>query len=400
MSKILRKSALIFGQSSGFQQMGQFGSLANGGPAYSTDPAVIQALSQWVDGWFAAVLGNNSPAIEDVNAFCYVVAYQIAYGFQAGVPEWDAGTTYFKGSLAQDGTGVLYVSITDNNLNNALTVTADWKILNKGLRTVTGTDTVGVNDDIILLNASGGAFTETLPAVASSLGRTLIFKDINYTNVNRPTLQGNASENIQSLLVGNTYLFQRPGDCLTLYCDGTQWQVIAGAVPQNAIWTGNLYLTGGSYLVPSGTSFQDPSVTPASPGQVASAETINLGMGTVTFALDGNGNPLPQITFTPKTFGAYEISVNTSGETTTGSSNGYFQLTDGGATTQYDYYEFGTSGGSSEIFGVRLVGIVNATSLSPITMKLQAASSGAGFEFFPSQPGTIISFFWTIKKIG
>lgn len=128
MSKILRKVQKIFGINAGFDQIAVFGSLANTSPAYSTDPAVIQSLTQYDDGWFEAVIGDNSPAIEDVNALDYVETYQLAYLMQTGVPEWDATTTYYIGSFASDGLGNLYYSTVDNNINNAFTDGTKWQL--------------------------------------------------------------------------------------------------------------------------------------------------------------------------------------------------------------------------------------------------------------------------------
>lgn len=125
MAKIIRKGQRIFGSTAGVNQIAQYGSLANSTPNFTTDPTVIQALSQYLDGWFDAVIGGNSPAIEDMNALCYLFAYQLAYLMQEGIAEWDATTTYFKGSIAQDGSGTEFLSLADNNLNNALAV-ADW----------------------------------------------------------------------------------------------------------------------------------------------------------------------------------------------------------------------------------------------------------------------------------
>jgi len=129
MAKTVRKTAKIFGSTPGANQIAQFGSLAFGTPAYSVDPAVIQSLSQWLTGWFSAVIGANSPAIEDMNAFCYVMAYQIYYILQTGVGEWDSGTTYYIGSVVQDNTGILYTSLTNTNLNNALTDGTNWRAI-------------------------------------------------------------------------------------------------------------------------------------------------------------------------------------------------------------------------------------------------------------------------------
>lgn len=126
MAKIVRKTQKIFGSSAGVNQIAQFGSLAAASPTFSTDPAVIQALSQYVSGWFAAIIGNSNPAIEDMNALFYLFAYQLAYLMQEGVPEWDSATTYYTGSLASDGSGTLYVSLVDNNTNHALGDSTKW----------------------------------------------------------------------------------------------------------------------------------------------------------------------------------------------------------------------------------------------------------------------------------
>jgi hypothetical protein len=130
MAKITRKVAKLFGSSAGPTQVGQFGSLAAASPTYSSDPTVIQGLSNWAGGWFSAIIGNNSPAIEDMNGMCLVFAYQLAYLMQEGVPEWDSSTTYYIGSIAQDGSANLYRSLTNSNLNNALSDGSNWALLN------------------------------------------------------------------------------------------------------------------------------------------------------------------------------------------------------------------------------------------------------------------------------
>jgi hypothetical protein len=119
MSKITRKLMKIFGQnaSAGSLGIGQFGSLAGGTPAYSKDPETIQGLSAWLSGWNAAVIGSNSPALEDFNALPYVFSYQLAYLMQQGIAEYNANTTYYTDSICQYA-GVLYISATDSNTGN------------------------------------------------------------------------------------------------------------------------------------------------------------------------------------------------------------------------------------------------------------------------------------------
>lgn len=126
MSKLTRITQKIFGSSAGTNQISEFGSAAAGSPVYTNSPSAIQSLSNYLQGWFGAVLNGNNPCIEDMNALHYLQSYQTAYLMQAGVAEYDAGTTYYTGSLVNDGTGILYKSVVDNNVGNALTNLAYW----------------------------------------------------------------------------------------------------------------------------------------------------------------------------------------------------------------------------------------------------------------------------------
>jgi hypothetical protein len=126
MAKIVRKTQKIFASTPGTNQIAQVGSLAAGTPTFSTDPDVIQQLTNFLQGWFACVVGANSPAIEDMNALQFLFSRQIAYLMQEGVAEWDAGTTYYIGSLVQDSNGLVYCSVANNNTNNALATAGFW----------------------------------------------------------------------------------------------------------------------------------------------------------------------------------------------------------------------------------------------------------------------------------
>ncbi len=132
MSKIPRKTALIFAENAVSTDIEQFGSMAvSGSPNYTVDPAVIQALAAWGLGWTAALVGpNNTEFKQDRNAVDYVASYQLAYILQQGVAEWDSGTTYYTGSIVQYS-GNIYQSLVDTNLNNTPTgvSSAYWKSL-------------------------------------------------------------------------------------------------------------------------------------------------------------------------------------------------------------------------------------------------------------------------------
>ena len=133
MSRLARYTQKIFGSTAGSNQMATFGSEAAGFPftcdGATVTPTIVQGLSQYLSGWFSGVLGSFSPTIEDMNALFYLLSYQIAYLLQTGIPEWDSGTTYYVGDLVQDGSGQIYKSLTNSNLNNALTDATNWKVL-------------------------------------------------------------------------------------------------------------------------------------------------------------------------------------------------------------------------------------------------------------------------------
>lgn len=120
MSKLTRKSAKLFAENAPAAAGGiaQFGSKAAGSPNFSTDPDVIQSLSQYSNGWSAACLGTKSPTLEDRNALDYLLSYQQAYIMQHGVPEWLDTETYYENSYVVDSNGELRVSVIDNNIGH------------------------------------------------------------------------------------------------------------------------------------------------------------------------------------------------------------------------------------------------------------------------------------------
>lgn len=133
MPAIPRKTQKIFGQSltpSG--NVAVWGSLAAGAPTYSSDLAVIQS-SAWLTGLNNALIGNRSPAQEDLNGLFLTITQQLAYILSSGVPEWDSTTTYYIGQFVRVG-GVLYVSIANDNVGNATSNTNKWVPYTKSMR--------------------------------------------------------------------------------------------------------------------------------------------------------------------------------------------------------------------------------------------------------------------------
>jgi hypothetical protein len=121
MAKLTRYVQKLFGSTAGANRISEFGSLAAGTPTTfsgsTVTPDDVQALSNYLQGWDGAVIGNNSPAIQDMNAVQWLLSRQLAYLFQAGIPEYDASTAYYQNSFCQVS-GTVYLSLTDNNVGN------------------------------------------------------------------------------------------------------------------------------------------------------------------------------------------------------------------------------------------------------------------------------------------
>lgn len=369
MAKIARKTAIIFGAGSGFQEVAEFGSLAAGGIAYSLDPAVIQSLSNWFDGWFSAVLGGNSPAIEDMNAFCYVDSYQLAYLMQEGVAEWDAGTTYYIGSIVNDGTGVLYVSLINNNLNNAVTNTTDWRPL---LLNVVSIDpsvsspyqlTNADNGKTFLVNSATGAMVFTLPATPSKNFNFQVKDSGNDASTNNITINQFASETIDGLssaVINTNYGF------IGMVCDGTNYFITAKLTGINT-WTG--YTSGASWSA-SGGSYND--------GSPAGTPTVTTRLADGITATQASSNKAG-IAFTPSSATAvYRISAKTQVAAASNSANA-FRLWDGTTEITTEGNQLAPAG--TNLFPCMLEGTYKPGTTSPVEVWVQfATTSSTGLE--------------------
>lgn len=129
MAKITRATQKIFGDNAPGTQITAFGTAMTNNPVFTKDPALLQTAAS-LDGWDAAIEADKAPFEEDTNGLCYLITRQLAYLFQQGIPEWDAGTVYYQNSqcsVVQNGVLVIKRSLTDNNVgNNPVTDNENW----------------------------------------------------------------------------------------------------------------------------------------------------------------------------------------------------------------------------------------------------------------------------------
>ena len=90
------------------------------------------------------------------------------------------------------------------------------------ISTKTGAYTVVSTDHIILGDASGGAFTITLPAAADHTGREFTVKKID-GSANAVTVDGNSSETIDGAA---TYALSSQYSSVTVVSDGSNWYIV------------------------------------------------------------------------------------------------------------------------------------------------------------------------------
>ena len=89
-------------------------------------------------------------------------------------------------------------------------------------RTVTTTGTLADSDDVVLLDASGGAFTFSLHAVASARRKRYVLKKVDSSS-NLITIDGNASEQMDGLLTQGLIVQYAT---VTIVPDGTSWHIL------------------------------------------------------------------------------------------------------------------------------------------------------------------------------
>lgn len=109
-------------------QIAQFGSAQANTFIGTTDPATIQQLPAWGQGWIGAVTPDSQfPPLPEMTGAMKVLSHQICGILQQGVSTWDNGTIYYTGNFVSLN-GKLYVSQVDENQgNNPETDTTNWK---------------------------------------------------------------------------------------------------------------------------------------------------------------------------------------------------------------------------------------------------------------------------------
>lgn len=178
-----------------------------------------------VSGWAV----NQRPPRQFMNWLFYNIDLWIKYFNTIGVTEWDTTTTYQLGTIV-NVSGVLYRSLANANLNNAVTDVTKWINVTVATNVITVdpstqspyTLTAAHNGATFLVKSNLGAMTFNLPAPALNYNVTIKDRDGNF-ETNPCTLVRNGSETIEAL-AASFIMYASFGAWLFL-TDGTNWSI-------------------------------------------------------------------------------------------------------------------------------------------------------------------------------
>lgn len=367
MSKLTRATQKVFASNAAADQIGVFGSLAAGTPTTTTNPETIQSLSKFLDGWFSAILLKNAPAVEDQNALDFLWSRQLAYLFQTGIAEWDAETTYYIGSFANNGTGVIYQSLLDDNINHALTDTTWWAKYVPSDTVVQAVTTYQALKSDTLITLNGAPFTVTLPTAASALG-PIKFLKIDTSGARVYTIARSSSDTIVDY---TTALTSAPVDILG---------EIVTFTPNPA--TNTWYVTRSSN---SNVSVAANSATGSITSTMATVQWANV--------VGEDGMSIPSGIVTILSAGTYEIEGQVTVNSTTSASGDLIQaqILQGAATVlayTNSYYTGAGQSPSCRVFARKRLAVGE-------TIRLQAKSTAPS----PTYNGDVGEYFY-LRKVG
>lgn len=248
----------------------------------NANPVVLDAFG-YADVWLDPTLSYKFVLEDSLGNVQWTVDQIIP--LSVGLTTWSANTTYQQGNLVLDssGYGLIYVSLTNNNTNNALTSNSNWRLLGGSVRTLSSNTTLVVTDGLVRSNSTSGNLTFTLPPISTSpIGLILTIKDVG-TGGNTTSVKGSGSDLVDG---NNTYAnsLSQYG-FLTVENNGTSWDVIAVFFAANSVIT---------------SSIADGAVTQAKLATRSTGTTVAAG-GVAVSTTTGTGTSYTLTAFTAVT---------------------------------------------------------------------------------------------------
>lgn len=105
-----------------------FGSKKAGSANWSADPDSIQS-AHYLNGWNDAVVNNQAPCMDDMNAVQYLMSYMIKYLYQTGIPEWLSTEEYYQYALVQYNGSIWFSIYNGQNTDTPQNSSSKWSKL-------------------------------------------------------------------------------------------------------------------------------------------------------------------------------------------------------------------------------------------------------------------------------
>lgn len=188
----------------------------------NSNPVVLDS-NGYADVWIDPTLSYKF-ILEDVNSNILWTVDNISSPFE--ITAWSSSISYSVGEIVQDssGYGLFYVSLTNNNVNNALTSVSNWRRLGGNIRTVSTSTTILATDELMRSNSTAGNLTHTLPPCSTtSIGTRIKIKDVG-TGGNTTSVKGSGTDLIDG---ANTYAnVLHQYDAIEVQNIGSGWDVL------------------------------------------------------------------------------------------------------------------------------------------------------------------------------
>lgn len=185
------------------------------GASSTNDPLVLRKYGESFDRF---LMDESGRIKRGLGAAAPAVVFYIGSGTPEGNITADPGSVYQR---TDGGVGSsLYMKESGTGNTGWFATGSAWPT-----RTITGNTTLGPTDEVVFGDASGGAFTLTLPTAVSITGKRYTLKKSD-TSVNIVTIDPNGTETVEGFL---TLGLNNPGASLTIISDGSNWRMVADA---------------------------------------------------------------------------------------------------------------------------------------------------------------------------
>lgn len=188
----------------------------------NTNPVILDSRG-YADVWIDPTLSYKFILQDSLGSTQWTID-NVSSPFQ--VSAWSSTVSYSQGQIVQDssGFGLFYVSLINNNVNNALSSVSSWRRLGGNIRTISTGQTLLITDELVRSNSTAGNLLHTLPPCSTTpIGTKISVKDVG-TGGNYTQAKGSDSDLIDGVNTWDTNMTQFIG--ATFMNNGTSWDVI------------------------------------------------------------------------------------------------------------------------------------------------------------------------------